>query len=121
MKITNWILTALFAAFAFVQLNDPDPLKWIILYGGVAAISAMAALGKYNRYLLFAAMSVCLIWLLTLIPDIADWIRRGMPSIVGSMKAETPYVELAREFFGVVVCGGALVWHWVSGRRSRLV
>ena len=121
MKITNWILSVLFLVFAVVQLNDPDPLKWTILYGGVAVISAMAALGKYNRYLLLAALSVCLIWLITLIPDIADWVKRGMPSIVGSMKAETPYVELAREFFGVVVCGLALGWHWFSAKKQRLI
>ncbi len=121
MKITNWILSLVFVLFAVVQLNDPDPLKWIILYGGVAGISIMAAMGRYHRYLLLAAMSVCLIWIITLLPDIADWVQRGMPSIVGSMKAETPYVELAREFFGVVVCGGALAWHWFSGKRRRLI
>lgn len=114
MKVINWGLSFLFFVFALFQINDPDPLKWIILYGGVAAVSMMAAFGKYNRYLLLAGLSVCQIWLITLIPDIVDWVKQGMPSIVGSMKAETPYIELAREFFGVVVCGGALVWHWFS-------
>ena len=36
-KIINSIVGLLFVLFAVVQLNDPDPLKWVIIYGFVAA------------------------------------------------------------------------------------
>lgn len=117
MKIANWILGVLFLLFAAVQLNDPDPLKWIVLYGGIAVISIFGALGRYNRWFLWAGLSVCLIWMVTLIPDIVDWVKMGMPSITETMKAEKEYIELAREFFGVLVSGMALLWHLYASKR----
>ena len=34
----------------------------------------------------------------------------GMPSIVETMKAEKSYVELTREFGGLVICVVTLAW-----------
>lgn len=39
--------------------------------------------------------------MLTLLPGALDWIQDGMPSIVESMKASSPYIELVREFLGL--------------------
>ena len=36
-------MTALFALAAVVQLNDPDPIRWIAVYAIAAVISATAA------------------------------------------------------------------------------
>ena len=36
-------------------------------------------------------------------PDIINWFKQGMPSIVESMKAESPHVEFVREFFGLLI------------------
>lgn len=119
MKLTNWILGILFILFAIVQLNDPDPLKWIILYGGVAVISILGAFGRYNRWFIWSGLSVCLIWLLTLVPDLMDWINMGMPSITEEMKAEEQHVELTREFFGVLVSGFALGWHLYASKKRQ--
>ena len=113
MKITYWTLAVVFALFAALQYNDPDPIQWILLYGGVAVHFAMAALGKMNRTAVWLWLAASAIWAATLFPDFMDWIRMGEPSIVESMKAEQPWIELTREFLGLVVAAlgcGFLLW-----------
>ncbi len=113
MKIACWTLAVVFALFAAVQYNDPDPLRWMLLYGLVALHFTTAALGKMNRYAEWLTLAAAAIWAATLFPDFMNWIRMGEPSIVGSMKAEEPWIELTREFFGLVLAAlacGFLLW-----------
>ena len=113
MKITFWVLAALFALFALVQYNDPDPVRWILLYGGVSAQFGLAALGKASRAVSWLLLAVSLAWAATLLPDFINWIKMGEPSIVSSMKAEEPWIELTREFLGLLVAAagcGFLIW-----------
>ena len=118
MKITNIILGILFFLFAIVQYNDPDPWLWIGLYSLVAIISLLAARGQYISWLILGGLAICLIWLFMLLPDFVNWIKEGMPSITGSMKAEEPHIELTREFLGLVICMAALIFHWVKSRKA---
>lgn len=109
-KTTNWILAVLFAVFAIVQYNDPDPLPWILLYGGVAVHFALAARGRLYRPAVWLWLAAALVWAALLAPDFVNWIRMGEPSIVSSMKAETPWVELTREFLGLCLAAAGCGW-----------
>jgi hypothetical protein len=42
MRIVNFLLAIMFMVFAFVQINDPDPVIWILIYGIMAVFSIMA-------------------------------------------------------------------------------
>ncbi|MEL7124479.1 MAG: transmembrane 220 family protein [Bacteroidota bacterium] len=117
VKTINIIVAILFVLFAIVQWNDPDPLKWIILYGSVAIVSALAAINRYYRYFTLALLLACTIGLILLIPEVITWINNGMPTIAGSMQAESPHIELMREFFGLVLCGLALGWNLRSMKK----
>jgi Transmembrane family 220, helix len=113
MKIAFWVLAVVFALFAAVQYNDPDPLSWILLYGAVAVHFALAALGKMNRLAVWLTLAAAVIWAAALFPDFLNWIRMGEPSIVETMKAEEPWIELTREFLGLVIVAlgcGFLLW-----------
>ncbi len=118
MKIINLVLAILFLLFAIVQYNDPDPWLWIGLYSLVAIISAMAAWGRYLPWLINAAIAICAIWMALLLPDFISWVRGGMQSITGSMHAESPHIELTREFLGLVICGAALTFHLYKARQQ---
>lgn len=49
MRKACWFGAGLFALFAAVQINDPDPLRWIVIYGLTAVYSGFAGLGKLSR------------------------------------------------------------------------
>jgi hypothetical protein len=118
MKAFNLILALIFALFAALQFNDPDPWGWVALYGWVAAVSALAAFGRRYPWLVYLGLAACLIWLAVLAPGFIAWIQMGMPSIAGSMKAEAPHIELAREFLGLVLAALAFSWHWYGQRQA---
>ncbi len=119
LKVFNIILAVLFAVFAVLQINDAEPMLWIVLYGGVAAICAFAAFGRYNLWAILLALAVCAFELIALFPSVSSWIRDGMPSITGSMEAAS-YVEPVREFFGVVIATAVLVFQYVHYRKMEM-
>ncbi len=118
MKVLNLILAGLFTVFAIVQYNDPDPWLWIAIYLFMAVISGMAAFGNYQKTVIAFGLGFCLVYLVLLLPDFVDWLTSGAESIVGSMKAEKPHIELTREFLGLVICLTTLFFHW---RKSNQI
>ena len=121
MKLTYWILAAVFALFAVAQVNDSDPFLWILLYGGAAALFAAAALQRLFRPAAWLWLIGSLIWAGLLLPDFIHWLNLGMPSIVETMKAEKPWVELTREFLGLSVTAAACGWLLWSKRHVQLL
>jgi len=121
MKYVNIILTILFLASAAVQYNDPpeDRLFWILIYGLLALISGLAIFQRYNVWSIALGIGVVLFYMFRLFPAFIMWVNDGMPSIVESMKASSPHVELVREFLGLVICLVALVWHYIGCRRVQ--
>jgi len=109
MNALNWILAVLFTLFAVVQYNDPDPLAWIAIYVAVAVLCALTALGRAPRWALIAASVAAIIWMATLAPGMLDWAGMGFPNIAGRMTAETPHIEVVREFLGLLVALLALL------------
>ena len=110
MKIFNIILCILFVLFAAVQYNDPDPYIWAPIYLFVAGVCGYAAYGKYNSRVTWVGLIIIGAYMISYIPDFIDWIKMGMPSIIETMKAEKSYVELTREFGGLVICVMTLAW-----------
>lgn len=110
MKIVNWTLAGIFALFALVQYNDPDPVLWMILYGSVAVFFGMAATGRTHRLGIWICLIWAVVWAGSLVPEFWGWVKMGSPSIVESMKAEKPYIEFAREFLGLVLAAAGCAW-----------
>jgi len=117
MKIFNFILAGLFLLFAGWQLNDPDSFLWVIWYAFIAGICAFAAFGKYNTWLNRVAIFASIAWMATLIPDFIEWLKMGAPTITGAMKAEAPHIELTREFLGLLISLGILIFQFSSGKK----
>lgn len=119
MKVVLWIVALLFVLFAAVQYNDPDPVQWMLLYGGVAVFYGMAALGRAYRPAIWLWLAVALLWAAAYVPDFWNWLKMGAPSIVETMKAETPYVELTREFLGLLIAAAGCGWLLFRSRARR--
>ncbi len=96
---------ALLAA-AWVQLNDPDPVVWVLIYGLAAAVSAMAALGRAPGVLAGVLGLLSLAWVLNLAPGLR-------PVSWAELSTEAPmigdHVELARETGGLLLVALAML------------
>ncbi len=118
MRFLHIFIATVFVLFAGVQLNDPDPWLWVLVYLGVS-ICAIAHLVKRDlKWLSLLGAVGCLVGVIMIAPDFLQWLKDGMPSIVKSMKAETPYIELVREFLGYLLAGIAYAYYYLKMRRT---
>lgn len=116
MKWLKLILGLLFILFAIVQMNDPDPFGWIAMYLAAAVISILAFFKKYYLPFIFGVLLLSMLWLLSLIPEVWNWVKLGMPNIVEGMKAESAYIEFTREFLGLLLIFATTYWHYRSAQ-----
>ena len=109
-KILYILLAVVFAAFAYLNLNDPDPVVWVLAYSAVAVLFAFAAFGRADRRISGYLALALGIWMLTMAPGMVDWMEMGMPSITSEMKATEPHIEVVREFLGLAIAVLALLY-----------
>ena len=43
----------------------------------------------------------------------------GTPNIASEMKTEEPHIELVREFLGLFICVGVLIFHLLEVKRQK--
>lgn len=122
MKITNFILTILFLLFAFVQINDPDPILWILIYTNMAVLCAMAMFKKRFVYWLLASMVLYTIYASLLIGGAWEWLQSPDRSLLFDdlAKMQYPYIEETREFLGLLICITAAAFHILSNRKMKI-
>ena len=118
MKVLNLILAALFILFAFVQVNDPDPVLWILIYGLMAVACILAAFGYYYPKALTLLLLIYLAYSFFLIPGVFEWLRSDDRSLLFDdiAKMQHLYIEEAREFLGLVICILVLTMHLLNWR-----
>lgn len=120
MKFLHFAIALLFILFAYWQLNDPDWPQWVTIYGFVSVTAVLVACKKLPFWFPWVGIVIVSGWLLALVPDFISWLRMGTPTITGQMQAESPHVELTREFFGLAICLVALGYYaWYSKRMER--
>lgn len=119
-KVVNGFLALLFLACAFVQVNDPDPLAWIAIYGLTAVASIMAMYRYYPRVYLGVLLILFLSYLVFLFPGMTEWYRSPDRSLLFDdvAKMQYPYIEEAREFLGLLLCTVALLVYFLSARST---
>jgi len=110
------ILATVYILCAAVQYNDPDFYIWIPIYLMPASVAIAYDRGWRNSKVLLGTCVLFILGMLMYIPDIIFWINDGTPSITGSMRAESPFIEFVREFFGLGICLAGVAWYW---RKSK--
>lgn len=121
MRVLNLVLAALFLLFAFVQINDPDPVLWILIYGIMAVACVLAAFRYYYPRILAAILTAYAAYSFVFLSGMIEWLRSNDRSLLFDdlAKMQHPYIEEAREFLGLLVCIIVLIIHLISSREKQ--
>ncbi|MGI9205324.1 MAG: transmembrane 220 family protein [Woeseiaceae bacterium] len=111
MKAIFIILGALFLYMAYIQLNDPDPLYWIAVYVGTAEVALAKALGKSSEFWTTILIGAVAAGLIVAAPGLIDFVAAGDLAMINDM-ANASYVEPAREFGGLLIAFGFLLYSY---------
>lgn len=121
MRILNYILAVMFLLFAFVQVNDPDPVVWILIYGVMAVSCILAAFDFYRRKIIIALGAVFLLYSIYFFPGVQEWLAQDDKAQLfdNVAKMEHPFIEESREFLGLMICLAVLVFHYVRAGNVK--
>ncbi|MCP3904712.1 MAG: hypothetical protein GY715_13885 [Planctomycetes bacterium] len=78
MLFVRIVLAGLLAYAASVQFNDPDTVRWALLYGIAAVVALLSAWSRLPRLVPIAVGVVALVWAAVLAPSAlsdVDWSR----------------------------------------------
>jgi hypothetical protein len=95
-RVVSSLWVGLFAIFAALQINDPDPLVWISIYLVVALLNLVNIWRRLPQWLPILGIAISLIFCFLLWPDEYEGLTNKMDSV--------PAVELARESLGLLIC-----------------
>ncbi|HRI22314.1 MAG TPA: transmembrane 220 family protein, partial [Panacibacter sp.] len=112
-----------FIVFAALQYNDPDPYLWMPIYLYGAVLCLQAARNKFHPKAYIAGIVVYAAYALYKVFDangLIDWINlHHAENIAETMKAEKPWVEESREFFGLVILIVVLLTDFFYAKKRR--
>ena len=108
MKFFNIFFSVVFTLFAVVQYNDPDPYFWVPIYLYPALLCILKFIQKPIPSLAywagFLVFGVYAIYKMFDTNGIIDWVQfHNASNIASTMKAEKPWIEESREFFGLLI------------------
>jgi Ca2+/Na+ antiporter len=107
MKIFNLIFCLLFAFSAGLQYNDPDPYLWIPIYLFGTILCWLAFRNKFYPKAYLAGIIFYFAYAVYLFftkDGVWDWMtKHNAEDIAATMKAEKPWIEDTREFFGLFI------------------
>lgn len=107
MKVFNLIFFLLFIFSAVLQYNDPDPYVWMPIYIYGAVLCWLAFRNKFYPKAYLIGILIFSIYAISLFfweNGVMDWVNKhNAEDIAATMKAEKPWIEKTREFFGLAI------------------
>jgi lysylphosphatidylglycerol synthetase-like protein (DUF2156 family) len=104
----------LFTLGAAVQVNDPDPARWIAAYALAAAACLLSLLRRMHWTLPALLCAVALTWAATLAPRVVG--RVPFRDMFGAFEMRTVGIEESREMYGLLII---TAWMAVLALRAR--
>ncbi len=98
-RVTSAGFALLFAFGAFVQWNDPDPLRWMAIYAAAAALSAAAVRGRMFVAPTALLLAVLVVWVVLWAPAF----RHSSLDALQSFDMSGMQEEEVREAWGLVL------------------
>ena len=118
-RVVSGLMAVLLAFAAFVNFNDPDPVRWVAMYGAACLISiAVAVLGEVSAVPPALLAAAAFVWAMVWARRVPSFEVYGHMFDEWEMKSET--VEEARETCGLLIIAvwmAAVALHSWSGAR----
>ena len=122
MRIFNIFFCFCFIVFAALQYNDPDPYVWIPVYMYAAILCWLAFRNKFYPGAYLFGIAVYTAYALYKVFDqngLIDWItKHNAENIAETMKAEKPWIEETREFFGLAILIFVLLIDYIYAKKK---
>lgn len=116
MKLTKTntvkaLIFIIFILFAIVQLNDPDPIHWFIIYAMVGLLSLVSIFKQIPKILIYILSIILLIYGGYHFLYFMNFLQiEDKQELFGEMVYEKPYLEGTREFLGLILAAIALLF-----------
>ena len=120
MKKLNWVFFLIFLLGAVIQINDPDPIIWMAMWGAAAGACLLFGLGLTGsafRAVPLLLGIIALVWAAMLIPEVvksAGDLR--WKEVFNVVTMSNIAVEWAREMGGLLIIAA---WMGMIYRSSR--
>ena len=111
LKVLNTLFLAAYMLSAIVQYNDPDALRWIIMYVAAASMCVAAYRDIGARPMGTILLLISVTWIALLLPQLSEF---SLSDIFDSVSMKTKAVEEAREIGGL-----ALIAVWAAVQAAR--
>ncbi|MBA3460155.1 MAG: transmembrane 220 family protein [Deltaproteobacteria bacterium] len=116
-KLTCWVMAALFALCVALQHNDPDPLRWMLIYGAALVVSVLLPMYRAAAKVGAILGAAALVWTVMLLIPIWDKVSPSDAFLKMSEKGGA--VEDLREAGGLAIEGLWLALaSWYRLRRA---
>jgi len=116
-KLACWLMAALFALCVALQYNDPDPIRWMVIYGVAMVLSVLLPIQRDAAKAGLVAGLAALVWTVVLLIPIWDTVSPSDAFLKMSEKGGA--VEELREAGGLAIEGVWLVLaSWYRLRRA---
>lgn len=116
-RLLDAVFALLFLLAVIVNLNDPDPVAWVLIYGAAAWASFLAALGRPLRALASAVAAVALLWAATIVPRVVG--KVPFRDMFAAWEMQNAGVEESREMYGLLLIALWMAVIALRGRRRR--
>jgi len=107
----------LFTLGAVVQVNDPDPARWIAVYALAAAACLLSLLRRLHWALPALLCAVVLAWAATLAPRVVG--RVPFREMFGAFEMRSVGIEESREMYGLLIIAAWMAVLALRGRHER--
>ena len=112
-KVADVLFLLMFAFSVVVQLNDPDPLPWMAIYGAAALACLLSLLGKLPWQFAVVTGIIALAWAASIAPRVIGQVP--FMDMFAEFEMKDIGVEESREMYGLLLIGG---WMAALGHRS---
>jgi hypothetical protein len=115
----NAIMLLMFAFSVVVQVNDPDPLVWMTVYGAAAVVCGLELRRRTPWWAACGVGVVALVWAVTIAPRVVGVVP--FTSMFAEFEMKDAGVEEAREMYGLLLVAAWMLAIEVAVIRRRRV